>query len=151
MNAGKPLLQSQGMLGCQWRCVWDSHLMVPQFLVLTSACLVLLPGTREQNFCKPSYMFGVVGPNLPDSPSICFEAFKSRFDCIVPHDRLTEDVGARSLFSQCPVHVAYTLQSSPWTRNCYLHHRGSPEELQNDTNSLTSFSATVVASWCGMA
>ena len=40
-------------------------------------------------------------------------------------------VGAWSFFSQCP--VAYSLQSSPWTRNFYLDYCVSPEELQNDT------------------
>ena len=69
------------------------------------------PVTHEQNFCKPSYMVGVVGPNPPDCPSTCLEAFQSIFDCIIPPDRLTEDVGAWSLFSQCP--GVYTLQSSP--------------------------------------
>ena len=93
-------------------------------------------------------MVEAVGPNSTECLPTCFEAFQSMFDCIIPPDRLTEDVAAWSLFSQCP--VAYTPQLSLWTQNCYLDHSVSSEELRN-TNSITSLSSTVVAFWLEMA
>ena len=92
-------------------------------------------------------MVEAVGPNSTECLPTCLEAFQSIFDCIIPPDRLPEDVGAWSLFSQCL--VAYTPQSSIWTQNCLLDHSLSSEELRN-TNSITGLSATVVAFWLGM-